>query len=471
MKKLLTTLLFIGVFSQVSLSQIWESDTLPYALGVKRYKNIVHTKDFRNIFFATGGRTAFYTTWTNTFGQNFTISRANTCCLNNRYQLNFQSDISFVNADTFFARRVFDPYGVPQNTIGLGNESAFYRDSGKVQLHNIGIRQTQIRYGIGGIREVITLSIPLAFHHFNSGRGIFSFGKEDDGPLRDTFSYTGLWRLGSTALRASAIQTKYPILDFAFLNDNYGFCGGYAGYLGKTNDGGLNWTKLIPPVKADWTDVFFADSLNGWAYGNFVRDTTGIFPRTYPVAVYTGDGGNTWFQIACDTNYSWQKKWFNSQGFGWALREWRTGGGSELVKTTDYGQTWSVQLSSLVEKFEDMIFADSSNGMIFANRRNVNLNPPSKIYIKTSSTLGTFKKYLPKLELYPNPTSGRFWLRGYKEDEGLTLRIFSNSGKEVWRGVPSPEGEVDISNLSPGLYHVEALTTSGKRWSTRVVRE
>ncbi len=72
---------------------------------------------------------------------------------------------------------------------------------------------------------------------------------------------------------------------------------------------------------------------------------------------------------------------------------------------------------------------------------------------------------------YPNPTSGRFRLRGYKEEEGLTLRIFSNSGKEVWRGVPSPEGEVDISQLSPGLYQVEALTTSGKRWSTRVVRE
>ncbi len=75
------------------------------------------------------------------------------------------------------------------------------------------------------------------------------------------------------------------------------------------------------------------------------------------------------------------------------------------------------------------------------------------------------------LHAYPNPTSGKFRLRGYKEEEGLTLRIFSNSGKEVWRGVPSPEGEVDISNLSPGLYHVEALTTSGKRWSTRVVRE
>ncbi len=72
---------------------------------------------------------------------------------------------------------------------------------------------------------------------------------------------------------------------------------------------------------------------------------------------------------------------------------------------------------------------------------------------------------------YPNPTSGKFRLRGYKEEEGLTLRIFSNSGKEVWRGIPSPEGEVDISNLSPGLYHVEALTTSGNRWSTRVVRE
>ncbi len=84
---------------------------------------------------------------------------------------------------------------------------------------------------------------------------------------------------------------------------------------------------------------------------------------------------------------------------------------------------------------------------------------------------GISKTHSQESMAYPNPTSGRFKLRGYKDEEGLTLRLFNNSGKEVWRGVPSPEGEVDISNLSPGLYHVEALTTSGKRWSTRVVRE
>ncbi|WP_414524383.1 T9SS type A sorting domain-containing protein, partial [Umezakia ovalisporum] len=77
--------------------------------------------------------------------------------------------------------------------------------------------------------------------------------------------------------------------------------------------------------------------------------------------------------------------------------------------------------------------------------------------------LGNENKAL-SLYAYPNPTSSRFKLRGYKEEEGLTLRLFNNSGKEVWRGVPSPEGEVDISQLSPGLYHVEALTSSGKRW-------
>ncbi|WP_414524025.1 hypothetical protein, partial [Umezakia ovalisporum] len=35
------------------------------------------------------------------------------------------------------------------------------------------------------------------------------------------------------------------------------------------------------------------------------------------------------------------------------------------------------------------------------------------------------------LYAYPNPTSSRFKLRGYKEEEGLTLRLFNNSGKEV----------------------------------------
>ncbi len=166
---------------------------------------------------------------------------------------------------------------------------------------------------------------------------------------------------------------------------------------------------------------------------------------------------------------------------GFVLRKYDPQSGAILenlfVKKTDTTTyTW------IYDAYRFSIISDSGHfysGVNFKDARTMNnytrlycLPNVGKVWKPWNNPTG-LPNSKPSLSLfaYPNPTSGRFRLRGYKDEEGLTLRIFSNSGKEVWRGVPSPEGEVDISQLSPGLYHVEALTTSGKRWSTRVVRE
>ncbi len=90
------------------------------------------------------------------------------------------------------------------------------------------------------------------------------------------------------------------------------------------------------------------------------------------------------------------------------------------------------------------------------------------------STEGSYA-YQPRVSnttfTYPNPTMGRFRVNNFGDGEATTIRLLNNTGKEVWRGAPSSDGEIDISGLMPGLYHVEALTNSGRRWATRVVKE
>ncbi len=481
MKKLLTTLLFIGMFSQVSLSQIWESDTIPSNQVVKRFSYSWLSSNYNlNLIriTSTSPSITYNIGISNNFGNSFTNTGNQNCCMTSVLRrTGFPSSFYPLSGDTFFSVLKIPMYQLDHNLFNApsSNDAAIFFNLGNSMGNSIG-GSWGIRYysAISGGYRNISLNFLRSAYLFSSTKAIITLTTKDGLAFRrdrDTISRVLIWQNGAQLVR-SQIQTKFPILDYEFVNNNaIGYCGGYAGYLGKTIDQGLNWTKLNPPIKADWEDLVFADSLNGWAYGQILKDTIQQSLGATPVAIYTPDGGNTWFQIACDTNFVWRKKWFNSQGFGWALRDGRNNGPSQLVKTTDYGNSWTVQLSTTTERFEEMYFVDSSNALIFANFRNLSNSLPSKIYIKTSSTLGTFKKYLPKLELYPNPTSGKFRLRGYKEEEGLTLRIFSNSGKEVWRGIPSPEGEVDISQLSPGLYHVEALTTSGKRWSTRVVRE
>ncbi|NBV14901.1 MAG: hypothetical protein EBS07_12685, partial [Sphingobacteriia bacterium] len=412
MKKLLTTLLFMGMLSQVSFSQIWESDTLPSKPGKKRYDVMYPARDFSSIFFLNQKSIIpdqYYRTATTNFGRTFQVGVDNQCCLNLILKnADFKTKIIEIAPDTIVAKFDLPAYSNYGQLIDITNfvPPGLYTNGGSSVLRAVSASKTFNYYSRSMGYIPTQINFVRSSYLFDSKSAVISLsqGLSDYRKERDTTSYTGIWRAGQPFI-TSQIETRFPILDFAFLNNNrLGFCAGYAGYIGKSTDQGLNWSKLTPPIKSDWSDLFFADSLNGWAYGFLIRDST-RYRNRIPAAIYTPDGGTTWFQINCDTSYNWKKRWFNSQGFGWAIRDSINNGSSQLVKTTDYGNSWSVQLSSRTERFEDMAFADTANGLIFSNFRIVSNNPPSKIYIKTSSTMGTFKKYLPKLELYPNPTS------------------------------------------------------------------
>ncbi len=471
MKKLLTTLLFIGMFSQVSLCQIWESDTIS-TFNWENHKFILRFN--HELIYVSASPPIFENNViSDNFSLNFRYLPMRTCCIAASIKdYKFYNSIQSYSADTIMILpKIPHYYEIPLNTI----DPVILVDKGTRHFRTISASVSRQVYRPSfGNYTPISIEFIRSMYYFNTKKALLTlvatrWGRSNK---RNTNCYMGVWA-HNQPFRLSSIPTRFPVLDYEFpYKNNLGFSAGYAGFIGKTLDSGYTWTALTqPPIKADWDDIIFPDSSNGWVFGHVIIDSSNSLMRTYPVAINTPDGGRTWFQVACDTNYVWKNKWFNNIGIGWAIRDHKRLNYSELVKTADYGNSWSVQILDTNYFFVDMLFVDSANAVLLANPRPGLGSLPSKVYIKTSSTLGTFKKYLSKLELYPNPTFGKFKLRGYKEEEGLTLRIFSNSGKEVWRGIPSPDGEIDISQLSPGLYHLEALTTSGKRWSTRVVRE
>ncbi|WP_414524067.1 WD40/YVTN/BNR-like repeat-containing protein, partial [Umezakia ovalisporum] len=336
--------------------------------------------------------------WTGNFGNSFKKSSISNCCTNHLIVENLVSKVKLINNDTILFYYETPPYSslsfFSNYDLGVG----ILTDTGKIFHSAITVSFNKPNYIPGFGQRNRYLEFIKSHYIFSSKMALVTVKSN---PFynsyldRDTNNVIGLWRAGQP-FQQSQIATKFAILALSFFNnDSIGFCAGYANYLGKSRDKGLTWQKLTsPPIRADWTDMFFIDSLHGWVYGRVLKDSSMNGFRSIPVAINTFDGGNTWFQIACDTNYTWKNKWFNRLGFGWAIRDSINNGPSQLVKTTDYGNSWYVQLSSLTERFEDMAFADTANGLIFSNFRNVSNNPPSKIYIKTSSTMGTFKKYL-----------------------------------------------------------------------------
>ena len=100
-----------------------------------------------------------------------------------------------------------------------------------------------------------------------------------------------------------------------------------------TFDGGKNWKEILN-FNYHINDIFFADSLHGWAVGN---DTTynGIWgpPSNSGILLETHDGGNNWNVFIEGLSAPLNAIHFKD-GYGWAV------GGNGLVLKTENGTSW-----------------------------------------------------------------------------------------------------------------------------------
>ncbi len=124
------------------------------------------------------------------------------------------------------------------------------------------------------------------------------------------------WILSLTSGRTAA--------SIFFIDSLHGWAACDEGFLGKTTDGGINWSMTRPNSSYNGlTSVFFVDSLNGWVCDN----QGGI--------IHTTDGGNTWIVQRSDTSGypAINSLYFLNKNEGWAV------GNGIVLHTTNGGVT------------------------------------------------------------------------------------------------------------------------------------
>ena len=122
-------------------------------------------------------------------------------------------------------------------------------------------------------------------------------------------------------------------LSVFFVDKNIGWLAGiknnYFGFLLKTIDGGENWIEQSDSISGL---LYFIDANIGWVGGCFnLYNTT--------------DGGEDWiFQNRFDSYDCINSLQFSDVNTGWVITNYwdpRTGGGSDIMKTSDGGENWS----------------------------------------------------------------------------------------------------------------------------------
>jgi photosystem II stability/assembly factor-like uncharacterized protein len=160
--------------------------------------------------------------------------------------------------------------------------------------------------------------------------------------------------------------TNNDLNSVCFVNNDTGWAvGGHyfgPGEILKTVDGGENWEPQVNGSIHPLKSVCFIDENTGWVVGGSNSDDGGTILKTT-------NGGEDWiFQIDNDTSFTLNSVSFIDDSTGWA-----SGHGTDLgwwdfygiiLKTTDGGQNWTIQLNAPQYWFYSIYFADQNTGWI-----------------------------------------------------------------------------------------------------------
>jgi photosystem II stability/assembly factor-like uncharacterized protein len=134
------------------------------------------------------------------------------------------------------------------------------------------------------------------------------------------------------------ILTKSDINSVFMLDANtYYSCGG-GGFIRKSTNAGASFTFQKNPMIGNLVSIFFYDNLKGWAVSSLNK-----------AIIYTTDGGSTWsLPPGTNVSYSWQLKQSGSNniGNGFCLHPTNKNGificmGKIIYRSLDRGETWT----------------------------------------------------------------------------------------------------------------------------------
>jgi photosystem II stability/assembly factor-like uncharacterized protein/Leucine-rich repeat (LRR) protein len=163
-----------------------------------------------------------------------------------------------------------------------------------------------------------------------------------------------------------------------FFHDSlFGWAVGQGGLILTSTDSGTTWKKQVSGTTNNLNKVFFVDSANGWTVG----DST---------ILHTADSGITWVAQACPSNKSLKGLFFIDKDRGWAV-----GDSGTVLRTTNGGAYWGVVNVGTKSHLKAVAFTDSLNGWIVgADRTIIHITDGGKVGVQGRISNAIFPKPL-----------------------------------------------------------------------------
>ncbi len=163
-------------------------------------------------------------------------------------------------------------------------------------------------------------------------------------------------------LDTTSSQSNFPgsLRSVFFLNGKDGFVADYSGGIYKTTDSAKHWVPLNSIVSLPIYSLFFIDELKGFAVGgqNSCGGTGCVPPGGF--ILRTLDGGLTWTKVYTPIDkIEISSVYFVNASIGFCA------GDNVILRTSDGGQTWSeYKVNNLGGKMMQVKFVDTQKGYI-----------------------------------------------------------------------------------------------------------
>jgi photosystem II stability/assembly factor-like uncharacterized protein len=267
----------------------------------------------------------------------------------------------------------------------------------------------------------------------------------------------------------SGTFSQFPVINFRFYNELYGFAVGgrfdIAGVIWRTVNGGENWVAIeaqyAPPDEV-W-DIHFFDSLHVMAVGGD--------PDFFGVALmHSTDAGLSWDYFEIGVHGQALSISFRTENEGWAVVPLS----EQMVATFDYGVTWTNYIAPDSSKLYELVFTDSLTGYAVGEEGVIvkyKYQPPVFVNENSSPVVGDFVLY----QNFPNPFNPATTISYSLSEPGqVSLNIYNVLGTHIAALVQEykPSGKHSIvwnaENEPSGIYYFQ-LNVNGKLATRKTV--
>ena len=140
-----------------------------------------------------------------------------------------------------------------------------------------------------------------------------------------------------------------------FISPTTGFTAGVFQDILQTSNSGASWTNIGGGMTALY-DGFFISATSGWVVGDIEVGYGFLYnPFTFNLV-----------QIPANANKVLRGIYFANSTTGWVV-----GDGGLIIKTTNFGTTWTSQTSGTINQLNKITFIDASNGIAVGNNGTV----------------------------------------------------------------------------------------------------